>query len=68
MGVDKKNIRTVIHTGLPDSAEAYIQEAGRGGRDGKDSFAVLIHNIAERAGLVGSDLLLQEQRKSGFAP
>ncbi|HBE45997.1 hypothetical protein SPIROBIBN47_130043 [uncultured spirochete] len=68
MGVDKKNIRTVIHTGLPDSAEAYIQEAGRGGRDGKDSFAVLIHNIAERAGPVGSDLPLQEQRKARFAP
>jgi len=68
MGVDKKNIRTIIHTGLPDSAEAYIQEAGRGGRDGKNSFAVLIHNTAERTGPVGSDLSLQGQRKARFAP
>jgi ATP-dependent DNA helicase RecQ len=68
LGVDKKNIRTVIHTGLPDSAEAYIQEAGRGGRDGKASFAVLIHNMAERAGPLGSSLPLQEQRKARFIP
>jgi len=45
MGVDKKNIRTVIHTGLPDSAEAYIQEAGRGGRDGKPALAIFIHDL-----------------------
>jgi ATP-dependent DNA helicase RecQ len=51
MGMDKKNIRTVIHTSLPDSAEAYIQEAGRGGRDGKDSLAILIDDLARsRAG------------------
>ncbi len=46
MGMDKKNIRTVIHTSLPDSAEAYIQEAGRGGRDGKNSLAILIDDLA----------------------
>ncbi len=51
MGMDKKNIRTVIHTSLPDSAEAYIQEAGRGGRDGKNSLAILIDDLARsRAG------------------
>jgi len=45
-GHGQKNIRTVIHTSLPDSAEAYIQEAGRGGRDGKNSLAILIDDLA----------------------
>jgi ATP-dependent DNA helicase RecQ len=42
MGVDKKNIRTVIHYEAPSSVEAYLQEAGRAGRDGINSRAVLI--------------------------
>jgi ATP-dependent DNA helicase RecQ len=42
MGVDKKNIRTVIHLAPPASAEAYIQEAGRGGRDGELAEAILL--------------------------
>lgn len=45
MGMDKKNIRTVIHMSLPDSPEAYIQEAGRGGRDGELAAAILIHDL-----------------------
>lgn len=44
MGVDKKNIRTVIHLDAPETAEAYIQEAGRGGRDGEIANALLLWN------------------------
>ena len=47
MGIDKPDVRFVIHFDVPDSPEAYFQEAGRGGRDGKRSFAVTIWNSSD---------------------
>lgn len=49
MGIDKADVRVVVHLDLPESVEAYFQEAGRAGRDGKESFAVLLYNSKDEA-------------------
>ncbi len=54
MGIDKPNVRVVVHYDVPDSLENYYQEAGRAGRDGNRAYAVLLYNSREL-----TDLLLQ---------
>ena len=48
MGVDKADVRTVVHVALPGSVEAYYQEIGRAGRDGMKARTVLLHGFADR--------------------
>ncbi|MDR1983446.1 MAG: RecQ family ATP-dependent DNA helicase [Prevotellaceae bacterium] len=48
MGIDKADVRFVVHLDLPDSLEAYFQEAGRVGRDGKKAYAVLLYNKSDK--------------------
>src|SRR5690606_17304250 len=52
MGIDKPDVRLVVHLDLPENLESYYQEAGRGGRDGKRAYAVVLYQKADTTNLV----------------
>ena len=58
MGIDKPNVKVVVHLNLPSSIENYVQEAGRGGRNGDKAFSVVLTNVSD------IELLKETQSKS----
>ncbi len=52
MGIDKPDVRFVVHMDLPESLEAYFQEAGRGGRDGKIAYSTIFYTTADQLRLI----------------
>ncbi|MGG3574948.1 ATP-dependent DNA helicase RecQ [Bacillus gobiensis] len=69
MGIDKPNVRYVLHFQLPQTVEAYLQEAGRAGRDGKQSLAVLFRSpgdLEQQINLIQTDHLTENEIKLGL--
>ncbi len=66
MGVDKPDIRTVVHAGVPASVEAYLQETGRAGRDGKPASAILLVSREDSAFATGLGNGPERQRYEGI--
>jgi len=64
MGVDKADIRYVIHSGMPASLEGYYQEAGRAGRDGETAYCILLHSKRDNA---THNFLIQSTRRDMLA-
>jgi ATP-dependent DNA helicase RecQ len=62
MGIDRPDIRFVLHTGMPKSIEHYQQEAGRAGRDGLEAECILLHSIAD---LIMWKKMLQQNKEDG---
>ena len=67
MGVDKKDVRSVIHRDPSPTAEAYIQEAGRGGRDGTVAEAVLLWSADDEKALARNAAIIGEKRAYAMA-
>ena len=61
MGIDKADVRCVVHIDFPDSIEAYFQEAGRAGRDSKKAYAVLLYNQSDHR-------ILKQRAANTFPP